>query len=216
MFFEQVEFANRRERLLEQIENSSVVLLSGAKPCVRNNDCDYTFRQNSDFYYLTGFVEPEAFLLLTKDEGQTKTILFNREKNYQEEQWEGIRAGQQGAVTDFGTDEAYPITELTTVLPQYLANKTNVYYQIGLDAYVDQHLTSWIADLKKQVRKGVQSPTRIIDISEQLSEMRLIKSEAEIQVMRTICDWSATAHCEAMKAVTDAKYEYQQQTNKLN
>ncbi len=209
------EFSARRALLLEQIQDNSIVLISSSCELVRNNDCHYPFRQDSDFYYLTGFEEPQAFLILLKENNKTKFILLNRAKNYQEELWEGLRAGQEGACLTYGADESYSISELNAVIQKFLANKTHVYYRIGKDQFLDDSLTTYLATLQKQVRKGITAPTSICNISDVLGEMRLIKSKAEIEVMRKVGKISAEAHKKVMQAAPQSEYEYQLQA-KLN
>lgn len=203
------EFSKRRNTLFSKLDNNSIVLLSGAPEVIRNNDCHYSYRQDSDFYYLTGFEEPQAFLALIKKDEQHQFILFNREKNYQEELWEGLRAGQPGAMQHYGADVALPISELQSKLPELLKNIETVYYKIGSAPLIDKNLPDWISQLKKQVRKGIVAPNHIADISEHLSEMRLLKSAAEVEVIREICELSAKAHCKAMQAAPSCQYEYQ-------
>lgn len=212
---DQLEFAKRRTLLLEQIEDNSIVLISSSSEFIRNNDCFYPYRQDSDFFYLTGFEEPQAFLILIKENNQAQYILLNREKNYQEELWEGLRAGQEGACELYGADESYPISQLTEISQKFLANKRHIYYRVAKDHLLDKSLSKWLSELQKQIRKGITAPTSIHDISDVLGEMRLIKSTAEINIMRRVGEISANAHKKVMQAAPTCEYEYQLQA-KLN
>lgn len=208
---EQQQYAARRQALLRQLEDNSIVIIHSAKEILRNGDSGYPFRQDSDFYYLTGFDEPESCLFLIKQGAESQYILFNRENNYQEELWEGLRAGQPGACQQYGADISYPIAELEQKLPELLANKEHIYYRIGQDSQLDSVLPNYLAQLQKQVRKGVVAPQHLHDIRELLAEMRLIKSPEEVAILRSICQISAEAHCKTMQAAKGLAYEYQLQ-----
>ena len=205
------EFKLRRTALIEHLAEESVVLIAAAREVCRSNDSHFPFRQDSDFYYLTGFSEPEALMVLIKEKQGVRFILFNRPKDELKELWEGIRAGQSGAVTDFDADEAFDVATVHDELPKLLAGKQHVYYRVANDEFVNQHLPEWIAGLHKQVRLGVSAPEHFHDVSEMLSEMRLFKSNAEIETLRKVCQISAQAHVNTMKAARDCKYEYQLQ-----
>lgn len=205
------ELKQRRNRLLEKLEKESAVLLSAAKEVSRNNDSHFLFRQDSDFYYLTGFCEPEAVLVLIKEKEGARFILFNRPKDELKELWEGVRAGQAGAISDFGADEAFDIVTLHEKLPKLLAGKKHIYYRVANDEFINQHMPEWISALHKQVRLGVSAPEHFHDVSEVVSEMRLFKSELEMSTMRKVCQISAEAHTNAMKVARNCEFEYQLQ-----
>ena len=205
----QAVYQARRAQLAAQLQDNSMMILCGAKEVTRNNDCHFPFRQNSDFYYLTGFNEPDAAMVLTKQNGEHRYILFNRAKNYQEELWEGLRAGQQGATAEFGADEAYPITELEIKLPTLMANKEVLYYQLGACPMLDSKVPSTMKTLQSQARKGMLAPSTLISPVELIGEMRLIKDKDEIAVMRQVAAISAEAHVAAIKQAKTAENEYQ-------
>ena len=204
-----LDYQIRREHLLNALEENSIVLISGAKARVRNSDCHFNFRQDSDFFYLTGFEEPNAFLVLIKRATEKKFILFTRGKNFNEELWEGKRAGLEGAVLEYGADDAFNFSELSEKLPDFLANIKNIYYRLSSDLPVSQSLPSWLNSLHKKVRTGISIPSIFHDLTPLLSEMRLIKSESELAIMRRVCAVSAQAHKKAMISVSHCDYEYQ-------
>lgn len=208
---DKLEYKKRRDRLFEKLETNSVVLISGADECVRNNDCNFEFRQDSDFFYLTGFNEPQSFLILSKNKLGNQFYLFCREKNYQEELWEGYRAGTDGAKKQFGADKSYDINSLHEKVGELLADQEHVYYRMGMDNLVDGAISNWLFQLKKKVRTGIAVPSKFHDVSDLISEMRLIKSEAEIKILRKICHISAMAHKRAMQSALKATFEYQLQ-----
>ncbi len=207
------EFKRRRALLIESLQDNSAVLLAGSAEVTRNSDCHFAYRQDSDFYYLTGFSEPKAFLLLLKEQGQARFILFNRPKNEKEELWEGVRAGHEGAMQLFNANESFDIALLNDKLPGFLAGKEHVYYRVARDNVVNEQLPVWMETLHQKVRLGVFAPKTFHDVSDLISEMRLIKSEAEISVMRDVCLISANAHRRAMQAAAQCEYEYQLQAN---
>ena len=209
---DQINFTNRRQALIEQVTDNSITIIHSAKEVVRNHDSHYPFRQDSDFYYLTGFCETDACLVLRKVEGKGEYILFCREKNYQQELWEGLRAGQEGARNDFGADSSFPISELPSKILELLIGIEHICFRLGRDAALDQDVPKWLASMQANIRKGISAPTHIHDVSEILSEMRLIKSEAEIAKIKKICGLSANAHLKAMLAAPTLKYEYQLQS----
>lgn len=203
------EFKRRRQQLISQLEDNSVLILAGNTLVTRNNDSHYRFRQDSDFYYLTGFEEPESVMVLLKDNAKSHYILFNRPSCYEQELWEGYRAGQHGACAEYGADESFPIQELEHRIKSLLINKSHIYYRIGNDPLIDKHLPSWLGEIKKAARKGLHAPETFHDIGPVLSEMRLFKSPAEIATLRRVCELSAHAHVQAMKQAPKVTHEYQ-------
>lgn len=203
------EYANRRKKLMRQIGASGVVILPAAPSAKRNADYDYPYRQNSDFYYLTGFEEPEAVAILCPERKDGEFILFNRPHDREIEIWEGYRAGQEGAKLQFGADLAFPISELSKRLPELLEGREEVYYAIGVDKSFDRIVLDALNQLRGKIRSGYQSPVAIIDSTESIHEMRLIKSPAEINLMRKAAEISVDAHLRAMQHCKPSWYEYQ-------
>ena len=203
----QQEYASRREKLAETLPNDSVAIVVAASEKQRNGDAYYRFRQDSDFYYLTGFNEPDAVLLITSGKAP-QSILFNREKNSAEEQWTGIRLGQEGAVHELGMDRAYPMNQLKDELPKLLLGTSSLYYSYGKNLQLEHQIMEMIINLKTQTRRGIKAPTSTHDLDPILGEMRLFKSEAELRLMRRAAEISVAAHLRAMRACADACNEW--------
>jgi len=202
------EYQTRRRHLAMQLPKGAVALIPAASECLRNGDAHYRFRQDSDFYYLTGFNEPDGLLIITAGK-KSESVLFNRARNFAEEQWTGFRLGQEGACEQLGVDCAYSLTELEKILPQYLANRSPIFFPIGRYPVWDQHFFAVWKILKGQVRQGVHAAEAFADVSPILGEMRLFKSDAELQCIREVAHISVAAHQRAMQAASWAKYEYQ-------
>ncbi len=203
------EFAKRRKQLIQKIGSNGIVILVAAPIAIRNNDCAYFYRQQSDFYYLTGFEEPDAVAILLPHKKNEKFILFNRTRDREREIWDGFRAGQEGACKHFGADEAYPIEALATRLPEILEDHECIHYALGLNKSFDAVLMDSLNTLRGRVRRGSESPLAIVDPSHTIHEMRLIKSSAEIALMRKAAEISVDAHIRAMQFCKPGMNEYQ-------
>jgi Xaa-Pro aminopeptidase len=175
---------------------------------MRNRDSDYLYRFDSYFYYLSGFPEPEAVLVLIAG-ASPRAILFCREKHPERELWEGFRYGPEAARAAFGFDEAYPIAELDQKLPQLLANQPALHYAPGMDAAWDARVMRWLNDVRALARTGVTAPAEIRDLRVMLDAMRLVKDDHEVAVMRRAADISAGAHVRAMRAARAGAMEYE-------
>lgn len=203
------EYAQRRQRVLEQIGAGSIAILNASTLKTRNHDAEYIFRQDSDFYYLTGFNEPETVLVLIPNRTEGEYVLFCRERDPAAEQWTGYRAGIEGAKAKYGANESYPISQLNEVMPKLLANRDQVYYRVGMDWTFDQQVFTWLNSVRAQVRAGVKAPQTFKVLDEILHEMRLFKSEAELEMMRYAAKTSAHAHTKAMQVCKPSMYEYE-------
>lgn len=203
-------FISRRRRLLSQIKQG-VAIITTSPERYRNRDTHYPYRFDSYFYYLTGFREPEAVLVLvaTGDEATSQQILFCRDKDTEREIWDGFRYGPEAARETFGFDAAHSIARLDELAGELLTNQPVVFHAFGHDAAWDQRVVGWINRVREQVRKGVSAPTEIRDIRHLLDEMRLIKDDAELTVMREAGRISAEAHKRAMRATRPGRYEYE-------
>ena len=202
------EYAARRAQLARRLPTGAIAIIPAAHEVLRNGDAHYRFRQDSDFYYLTGFNEPDALLLITAGE-PCVSILFNRPKNPAEEQWTGARLGQDGACVVLGVSEAHPLADLDTLLPGYLAGMHRVYYAMGrFPDWEARVLDAWRV-VKGQARQGKQAPESFCDLSPILGDLRLFKSDAEIACMKQAARITVTAHERAMQACSHASYEYQ-------
>lgn len=193
------EFARRRAELMRMAGNDSTIILPAAPPRVRSRDSHYAYRQDSDFHYLSGFPEPEAVIALVPGRVQGAAILFCRDRNPDRERWDGVRAGPQGALRDYGFDDAFPIDDIDDILPGLIEGRERVYYPMGRDVEFDQRLLAWINRLRADSRRGAQAPHEIGEIGHLLHEMRLIKSRAEIAAMRRAARVAVEAHVRAAR-----------------
>jgi Xaa-Pro aminopeptidase len=175
----------------------------------RNGDVQFPFRQSSDLYYLTGFSEPEAMVVLRPDAPDQRFVMFVRPRDRERETWEGRRAGVEGAVDRFGADAAYPISELAERLPALIANVDDLHFSLGLDADFDRQLLAVLADLRQRERRGRRPPRRVVDPRAILHEMRLHKTPEELSVLRRAADITCEAHREAMKLAAPGVTEYE-------
>ena len=202
------EYARRRKALMAQMVPNSIAILPAAAVAVRNRDVEHVYRQDSDFQYLSGFPEPEAVIALIPGREHGEYVLFCRERNPERELWDGLRAGQEGAVRDFGADDAFPISDIDDILPGLIEGRDRVYSSIGSHPEFDRHLMDWINSIRSKARLGAQPPNEFEALDHLLHDMRLYKSAAEIKVMRRAADISARAHVRAMHACRAGLHEY--------
>jgi Xaa-Pro aminopeptidase len=200
-------FRARRERLLTAMGHG-VAIVPTAPERLRNRDSDYLYRFDSYFYYLCGFPEPDAVLVLIAG-AQPKTLLFCREKHPERELWEGYRHGPEAAREAFGVDEALSIATLDEQLPQLLANQAALHYAPGMDAAWDARVMGWLNKVRALTRTGVTAPAEIRDLRVTLDEMRLVKDAHEIETMRRAAKISAGAHIRAMRGSHPGRAEYE-------
>lgn len=193
---------------MERLGPGAVALVHSPPEAVRNGDAEYRFRQSSDLYYLTGFTEPEATLVL-RPGGEQRTHLFVRPRDPEREQWTGRRAGVEGALAQLGADAAYPAGELRQRLPELIANVDELHYGVGIDPDFDRIVLAAIADLRRRERKGLRPPLRIVDPRQLLHEMRLHKQEDELALLRRAAEITAEAHLAAMRAAAPGVHEYE-------
>lgn len=198
----------RRQQLANHFPADALVMIPAASELFRNGDSHYRFRQDSDFYYLTGFDEPDAVLLITGGE-QSESILFNRPKSELEERWTGPRLGQADAPAVLGVDAAYPIAELETYLLEILLDKRAIYYPMGRYPVHERMLRDAWSRVKNQARRGQHVPEVFADIMPILAERRVIKDDSEINCMREAARISVKAHEAVMRACKHARYEYE-------
>ncbi len=201
------EFARRRRQLMRMIGKGGVALLPAATPKTRNRDVEYLYRQDSDFYYLTGFAEPEALLVLVPGRAAGEYLLFCRERDSQRETWDGSRAGPDGVVRDYGADDAFPIGDVDDILPGIIEQCDRVYYTIGQHPEFDRRLISWVGTLRE--RGGAHTPDEFITLDHLLHDLRLFKSRAEISAMRRAARIAVQAHRRAMSRCRPGLYEYE-------
>ncbi|MEQ7420853.1 aminopeptidase P N-terminal domain-containing protein [Xanthomonas campestris pv. campestris] len=205
------EYARRRKQLMQMAGEQAILILPAAPERVRSHDTHYPYRQDSDFWYLSGFPEPEAVLVLVPGRKHGETILFCRERDAEREAWDGPRAGQEGAVAQYGMDDAYPIDDVDEILPGLLEGRSRVYYHFGRDVDFDLKLIGWLKRVREQVRHGAQPPHEFLELGHLLHEQRLFKSRDEIALMQQAADISVRAHRAAMRLARPGVHEYQLQ-----
>ena len=205
------EYQTRRQRVFDAMENNSIAFIPTALEKERNFDNPYPYRPGNNFYYLTGFNEPEALAVLMKTSGKETFILFNRPNNPALEQWLGKFAGQQGAMKEYLADEAFDIAELEKKLPELLAGRDHLYYAWGRDHDFDKLLSSHVHAIEERARMNVKGPHVLHNIETIVHEMRLIKSPAEIEMMRYSAEVDAKAHLAAIQTCKPGMYEYELQ-----
>jgi len=209
MTFKLSEFAKRRKLLTQHLGKKSVAILPTAPEVMRNRDSDYPFRADSDFYYLTGFHEPEALAIIMSEGKSTKFILFCREKDPKMEIWTGARVGLENAVAQYGATEAYAYSDIDEILPLLLENQDKIFYSLGNHEALDFQLIQWLNEVKQKSRAGITAPNEIITLDKIIHEMRLYKSPSEIKTMRHAAKISSQAHRRAMQACQADMYEYE-------
>ena len=197
----------RRTRLLEAMQ-AGVAIVPTAPERLRNRDSDYLYRFDSYFYYLTGFPEPDSVLVLVAGKAP-KSVLFCREKNLERELWDGYRYGFEAARDAFGFDETHSVAELDAKLPDLLADQPTLFFAPGMDPAWDARVMGWLNQVRAKARTGVVAPADIRDIRSILDEMRLVKDEHEIEIMRRAAVLSAGAHVRAMRAARPGMMEYE-------
>lgn len=204
-------YAKRRKQLMRMAGDDAILILPAAPERVRSRDTHYPYRQDSDLLYLTGFLEPEAVLVLVPGRRHGESLLFCRERDPEREGWDGPRAGTEGAVDGHGMDDAYPIDDLDEILPGLLEGRTRVYYHFGRDTEFDLKLIGWLNRVRAQVRQGAQPPHEFLELGHLLDELRLFKSKDELRLMRKAAAISILAHEAAMRVAKPGIHEYELQ-----
>jgi Xaa-Pro aminopeptidase len=195
---------------MKRLGGDSVAIISSAREATRSNDTHYRFRQDSDFYYLTGFDEPEAIAVIAPGHKEHPFTLFVRPRDPEREVWDGRRAGVEGAKEKYGADAAFPVAEFNEKLNDLLGGVSNLYYRIGNgDPGLDETVISQIRRMRSMGRRGISPPQAIIDTGSILHEMRLIKSDEEVEIMQRAADIASEGHREAMRATRPGMMEYE-------
>jgi Xaa-Pro aminopeptidase len=192
------EHAARRSRLMQQIGPGGVAIVPSAHEVVRSRDTHFKFRQDSDFQYLTGFPEPDSIAVFMPGRKAGAFVLFVRERNAEREIWDGRRAGPEGAARDFGADQAFGIGDFDELLPQLLAGRSRVIYNLGEHTDLDPKITACVRGIREVSRRGAAAPTEFVALDASLHELRLHKTPTEIATLARACALSAEAHCIAM------------------
>ena len=203
------EYARRRRHLMRMADEDAILVLPAAPERIRSKDTTYPYRQDSDFWYLSGFAEPEAVLVLVPGRKHGEQLLFCRERDADREAWDGPRAGPEGAVERFGMDDAYPIADLDEILPGLLEGRRRVYYHFGRDKDFDLTLIGWVNRVRARSRQGVEPPHEFLELGHLLHELRLFKSRDELRLMQRAADVAARAQVAAMQATRPGLREFE-------
>ncbi|HWM27645.1 MAG TPA: aminopeptidase P N-terminal domain-containing protein [Woeseiaceae bacterium] len=203
------EFAKRRKQLMRMIGGDGIAILPSAPVRMRSRDAEYRYRQDSDFYYLTGFAEPEAVAVLAPGRDNGEFVMFCRDRDREKELWNGSRQGPEGAVSNFSADDAFPVDDVDDILPGILESRTRVYYTMGVYPDFDSRVGDWIKSLRSREASGIHTPQEFVALDHLLHDMRLYKSRAEISAMRRAAKIAVGAHTRAMAAVRPGMFEYQ-------
>ena len=182
-------YAARREAFVKQMGTSGVAIFPAAPSSIRSHDTEYRYRQDNDFFYLTGFPEPEALCLLSPQHETERFILFVRPRDKEKETWTGKRFGVEGAKESFGVDAAYTIDKLDEILPQHLLQAENVYYAFGRDDQLNNKIVTLMNQSRMQRQRNGRGPVSLIDPVAILHEMRLFKSD------RRTCPYATSSGC---------------------
>lgn len=194
--------AARRQRLMELVGNEAIVVLAAAPERVRSRDTLYPYRQDSNFLYLTGFLEPGAVLALVPGRRHGEVILFCRERDREREGWDGPRLGPEQAGAALGVDDAYPISDIDDILPGLMEGRTRAYYPLGLDTGFDLKLIGWVNRMRG--RGDGRAPQEFLQLGHLLDELRLFKAEPELRLLQRAVDITIDAHRAAMGAAVRA------------
>ena len=203
------EFEKRRRQLMRMVGHGGIVILPSAPVRTRSRDVEYNYRQDSDFYYMTGFAEPESVAVLVPGRANGEYLLFCRERDPKREQWDGLRAGQAGAVEHYGADDAFPIEDLDDILPGIMESCDRVFYTMGMYAEFDTRMAEWVNTLRAKLNRGVHTPQEFVALDHLLHDMRLYKSRSEIAAMRKSAKVAVEAHKRAMRLTEPGLFEYE-------
>ena len=203
------EFARRRRQLMRIMGKGAIAILPAAPVRVRNNDVEYHYRPDSDFYYLTGFAEPDAVAVLLPGRPQGEYVLFVRDRDPAREAWDGARAGPDGAVKHYAADDAFPVQDIDEILPGLLERCARVYYTMGAHPEFDKRLIGWVNRLRSQAKQGMHTPHEFVALDHPLHEMRLFKSRGEIGSMRRAGEIACAAHRRALRMTAPGRMEYE-------
>jgi len=216
MSISKTEFARRRKNLMAMMEPNSIAIIPSAHEQLRSRDTEHPFRQDSDFFYLSGFNEPESVLVLIPGRRHGQFVVFCRERDPGLEMWNGFRAGPEGACELHGADDAFPIGDIDDILPGLIEGRERVYYSMGRSAEFDRQIMEWVNSIRSHVSSGAVHPGEFTDLNHFVHELRLVKSAAEIRLMRRAGEITARGHERAMRSCRAGIYEYQLEAELLH
>jgi len=202
------EFTRRRRHLLELVGQGGIAILASAPERTRSRDVNFDYRPDSDLFYLTGFSEPDAVVVLMPAGAHGEFVAFCRERDRERELWDGPRCGPERFVARFGADDAFPVSDIDEILPGLIERSERVYYSMGVSPEFDQKLLGWIGELNAN-RQRSHAPNEIVALDHLLHEMRLYKSRHELSAMRRSAHVAVAAHKRAMQACRPEMFEYE-------
>jgi Xaa-Pro aminopeptidase len=203
------EFARRRRQFMRMIGRDAIAVLPAAPVRHRNGDIQYAYRQDSQFYYLSGFPEPDAVAVLVPGRAQAEYLLFVREHDALRESWEGAWAGTDGAVERYGADDAFPIADIDEILPGLMEQRSRIFYSMGSHAEFDPRMLGWVNGIRVHARRGSGALQEFVAIGHVLDDMRLYKSRAEQVKLRRAAQIAIGAHRRAMRFARPGRMEYE-------
>lgn len=203
------EFSRRRRQLMRIIGKDAIAILPAAPVRYRNGNVEYAYRQDSHFYYVTGFAEPEAVAVLVPGRAQAEYLLFVRERDAMRESWDGDRAGPEGAVERFGANDAFPISDIDEILPGLMEDRSRIYYSMGVHTDFDPRVVGWVNGLRSHARQGARVPQEFVALDHVLDDLRLYKSRAEQASLRKAAAIGVAAHQRVMRFAKPGRMEYE-------
>ncbi len=203
------EFSRRRKNLMALMDPNSIAIIPSAREQLRNRDTEHPFRQDSDFYYLSGFAEPEAVLVLAPGRRHGQFVMFCRERDPGMELWSGYRAGPEGVCENLAADDAFPIGDIDDILPGLIEGRDRVYYSMGRSAEFDRQIMGWVNTIRGKEASGAMPPGEFTDLNHMVHDLRLVKSAAEQRLLRRAGEITARGHRRAMAFCRPGQYEYQ-------
>ena len=209
MTISKAEFARRRKNLMTQMEPNSIAIIPSAREQMRSRDTEYPFRQDSDFYYLSGFKEPDAVLVLAPGRRHGQFVMFCRDRDLGMELWHGYRAGPEGVCENHGADDAFPVGDIDDILPGLIEGRERVYYSMGRSAEFDRQIMRWVNSIRSKESTGAVPPGEFTDLNHLIHDMRLVKSVAEQRLLRRAGEITGRGHHRAMASCRPGLYEYQ-------
>lgn len=210
------EYARRRRQLMRMMGKDSIAIIPTASEQIRNRDVEHPFRADSDFYYLTGFGEPDAVAVLAPRRSHGEYLLFCRERDPESETWTGRRAGTAGVVSDYDADDAFPIGDIDDILPGLMEDCEQVFYTMGSRPEFDKSVMEWVNRIRQGSRRGARTPDKFVALEHLLHDMRLYKSPAEVRAMRNAAKITCHAHRRAMQVTRPGMHEYQVEAELLH
>jgi len=203
------EFKRRRRQLMRMLGKDAIAILPAAPVRHRNGDIEYSYRQDSNFHYVTGFPEPDAVAVLAPGRPQGEYILFVRDRDRTREAWDGPRSGPDGAVAGYGADDAFPIADIDEILPGLMEDRPRIFYSMGAHEDFDPRVVGWVNALRVQARQDSAAPQEIVALSHFADDLRLYKSRAEQAMLRKSAQVAIGAHRRAMRFVRPGAMEYE-------